>query len=68
MTTEFQFWYRDPHKVIHNIFKNPELVDAIDYIPYRDFVNGKRRYRDFMSGDWAWDQCVSVPMKNANTR
>ena len=38
---------------------NPDLADGIDYVPYRDFEGGKRRYCDFMSGDWAWRQCVS---------
>jgi len=59
MATEYQLWYCDPRKVIHGILKNPELINSIDYVPYRDFVNGKQRYCDFMSGDWAWDQCVS---------
>ena len=59
MTTDYQVWYRDPRKVIHTIFSNPDLVDGIDYVPYREFdSNGKRRYCDFMSADWAWKQCV----------
>ena len=61
MTTEYQFWYRDPRKVIRGILANPELADAIDYIPYREFGDGGRRYCDFMSGNWAWDQCVRAP-------
>lgn len=60
MTTKYQLWYRDPRKVIHNILANPDLADGIDYVPYREFENEKRRYCDFMSGDWAWKQCVSV--------
>jgi hypothetical protein len=59
MNTEYQLWYRDPRKVIHNIFANPDLADGIDYVPYRDFEDGKRRYSDLMSGNWAWRQCVS---------
>ena len=58
MTTEYQVWYRDPRKVIHNILANPELANGIDYVPYREFINSKRRYCDFMSGNWAWKQCV----------
>jgi hypothetical protein len=60
MTTNYHIWYRDPQKVIHNIFANPDLADGIDYTPYREFENEKRRYCDFMSGDWAWMQCVRV--------
>lgn len=59
MTTSYQLWYRDPREVIHNILANPDLADGIDYVPYHDFKDGKRRYCDFMSGDWAWRQCVS---------
>ena len=59
MTTEYQLWYRDPRKVIHNIFANPDLVNDIDYVPYRDFEDGKCRYCDFMSDNWAWRQSVS---------
>ena len=54
MTTNFQLWYRNPRKVIHNILTNPALADSIDYIPYRELENGKRCYCDFMSGNWAW--------------
>lgn len=60
MTTEYQLWYRDPRAIIRNILANPDLADGIDYIPYREFLDGKRRYSDFMSGDWAWSQCVCV--------
>lgn len=59
MNDTYQLWYRDPRKVIHNIFANPDLADGIDFVPYHDFEDGKRRYCDFMSGDWAWRQCVS---------
>ena len=58
MMAEYQLWYRDPRQVIHNILSNPEFASGIDYAPRRDFQNEKRRYCDFMSGDWAWDQCV----------
>jgi len=59
MTTEYQLCYRDPRKVIHGILENPDLADGIDYVPYCEFKGGKRQYCDFMSGDWAWKQCVS---------
>ena len=60
MTTDYQVWYRDPRKVIHEIFANPDLASGIDYIPYHEFENDVRRYGDFMSGDWAWNQCVRM--------
>lgn len=58
MATDYQLWYRDPRQVIHNLFKNPDLINGIDYVPYREFDGDERRYSDFMSGDWAWKQCV----------
>ena len=61
MDEEYQLWYRDPRTVVHNILANPDFSATLDYIPYRDFQDGKRRYCDFMSGNWAWDQCVSIP-------
>ena len=60
MTTDYQVWYRDPRKVVHEIFANPDLASGIDYVPYREFENEVRRYGNFMSGDWAWTQCVRV--------
>jgi hypothetical protein len=60
MTTEYQLWYRDPRKVIHNILGNPDLVNDIDYVSYPDPDDGKCRYCDFMSSDWAWKQSVSL--------
>jgi len=64
MTTDYEVWYRDPREVIHNIFANPDLVDGFDYVPYREFENGKRQYSDLMSGDWAWNQCVCIPPRS----
>ena len=58
MDTKYQLWYYDPRQVIHHLFENPEFASGIDYAPHRDFQNDCRQYRDFMSGDWAWDQCV----------
>lgn len=58
MLAKYQLWFRDPRRVIHNIFSNPEFASDIDYVPHRDFQDEERRYQDFMSGDWAWEQCV----------
>lgn len=57
---EYQLWYCDPRQVIHNILGNPEFASGIDYTPHRDFQDENRQYHDFMSGDWAWDQCVCI--------
>ena len=60
MATKYQLWYRDPRQVIHHILMNPEFASGIDYAPRRDFCEEERRYQDFMSGNWAWDQCVRM--------
>jgi len=60
MDHTYDVWYRDPRVVIKNIFSNADFDGEIDYMPYRDFLeDGSRRYKDFMSGDWAWEQAVS---------
>jgi len=60
-------WYRDPRAVIKNIFSNADFDGEIDYMPYREFSeDGSRRYKDFMSGDWAWDQAVRMSYLIAN--
>ena len=58
MREEYNVWFRDPRKIVHGILGNPEFSNGIDYIPYRDFTDGKRRWSEFMSGDWAWEQAV----------
>ncbi|KAF9642580.1 hypothetical protein BDM02DRAFT_3071311, partial [Thelephora ganbajun] len=57
MEAQYQLWYHDPRQVIHHIFTNPEFASGIDYTPHHDFQDEKRLYCDFMSRDWAWDQC-----------
>ncbi|KIM41784.1 hypothetical protein M413DRAFT_27359 [Hebeloma cylindrosporum] len=53
----YDVWYRDPRVVVTNQLKNPDFATEMDFAPkeVRD-ENGKRRYCDFMSGDWSWRQ------------
>ena len=60
MTTNYQVWYRDPRSIIHSIFANPDLAGNMDYVPYHQFENDEWRYCDFMSGNWAWRQCIRL--------
>ena len=57
---DHEVWFRDPRAVIHNMLANPDFKDEIDYAPFREFVgpDGERQLKDFMSGDWAWNQAV----------
>ncbi|KAG2133730.1 hypothetical protein DEU56DRAFT_757071 [Suillus clintonianus] len=60
MEQSHEVWFRDPHTVIKNMLANPDFKGGIDYTPYREFQekDEQRRYKDFMSGDWAWQQAV----------
>lgn len=58
MTKEYCVWFRDPRKVMHAMLANKDFDGEIDYSPHRIFVGGKRKFSNFMSGDWAWRQAV----------
>ncbi|KAK0191768.1 hypothetical protein F5146DRAFT_981835 [Armillaria mellea] len=57
MNAEFDVWFRDPRALLENQLGNPDFVHEIDFAP-KCVVdsNGKCRYQDFMSGNWAWRQ------------
>ncbi|EMD34567.1 hypothetical protein CERSUDRAFT_67025 [Gelatoporia subvermispora B] len=61
---EYDVWFRDPRTVIHNILANPDFRGEFDYTPIRDHVpeklGGGLRRRNFMSGDWAWNQATQI--------
>jgi hypothetical protein len=60
MDKTHEVWYRDPRAVVEKLLENTEFKDSFDYAPYQEFVNGKRRWSDFMSANWAWKQSVRV--------
>ncbi|KAG1831429.1 hypothetical protein DFJ58DRAFT_719578 [Suillus subalutaceus] len=62
MDDEFEVWYRDPRAMAHNILANPDYKDEIDYVPFREYdaSDSTRRWKDFMSGDWAWQQADTI--------
>jgi hypothetical protein len=70
MDDEFNVWYRDPRAMAHNILANPTFKDEIDYTPFREYdaSDKTRRWKDFMSGDWAWKQSVCFPSITARDR
>lgn len=58
---EYTVLFRDPRLVLRNQLGNPDFARDIDFVPKRVYgPNGKRVYKDFMSGDWVWEQAVSV--------
>ncbi|KAI9436926.1 hypothetical protein H4582DRAFT_2077977 [Lactarius indigo] len=62
MTATYQICYRDPRVVIHGMLAHPGFKDHMDYVPYREYdpKTQKRRWQDFMSGDWAWIQADEI--------
>lgn len=54
----YEVWFRDPLKTLEQMLANPNFKSEFDVAPKRLFNNGKRLYRDLMTGNWAWLQCV----------
>ncbi len=60
MTQKFEVWFRCPRKTIHSILANPEFKNGFNTAPYREYTpDGKRKYTNLFSGNWAWRQAVS---------
>ncbi|KAI0309694.1 hypothetical protein OF83DRAFT_1088887 [Amylostereum chailletii] len=68
MDEEYEVWTRDPLTIAHQHLSNRDFDGEWDYVPYCEFVKGEdatqekpegcRKYKDFMSGNWAWKQCM----------
>jgi hypothetical protein len=57
--SEYELWYRDPEIVLRNMLDNPDFDGEFDYSPYVEVdVDDKRRWSDYMSGNFAWRQCI----------
>ncbi|KII95844.1 hypothetical protein PLICRDRAFT_170442 [Plicaturopsis crispa FD-325 SS-3] len=62
MVTEYEVWYRNPRTVLRNQLANPNAgASGFDAAPFREFdSNNKRRYQNFMSGNWAYQQADAI--------
>jgi hypothetical protein len=61
MTAQYNVWYRDPLELVRNMLTNPNFDGEIEFSPYHDYTTDNKRYwKNLMSGDWAWNQAVSV--------
>ncbi|EMD30431.1 hypothetical protein CERSUDRAFT_27999, partial [Gelatoporia subvermispora B] len=60
----YEVIYRDPREVVKEIIANPSFDGEFDYTPKREHLpnNAGLRRKDFMSGDWAWDQATHGAM------
>ncbi|KAJ6472013.1 hypothetical protein C8R45DRAFT_1164738, partial [Mycena sanguinolenta] len=57
----YEIWYRDPEVVISNMLDNPDFHGAFDTKPYVHLnSNGKRRWHDFMSANFAWNHATKI--------
>ncbi|KAF8130555.1 hypothetical protein EV363DRAFT_1399062 [Boletus edulis] len=58
MDDVYDVWMRDPESVIGQIIDNPGFTRLMDLTPFREFetASNDRRWQDFMSGDWAWEE------------
>lgn len=65
---EYDVWYREPLELIRSLVDNPALEGEFDYVPFREYqpkedsddINDKERvFRNYMSGNFAWEQAVS---------
>ncbi|KAG1767859.1 hypothetical protein EV702DRAFT_1182058 [Suillus placidus] len=47
---------------VRNMLANPTYTNEFDYRPYREYSteNDQRQWKDFMSGNWAWDQADEI--------
>jgi Plavaka transposase len=60
-TATYEVWHRDVLTVMEHQLGSADFVGEIDYAPKRVFsLDGRRQYMDLMSGNWAWQQAVSI--------
>ena len=61
MKTGHEVWFREPHLLFKKMLENPNFKNSFDYAPYRQYdTHDQCCYENFMSGDWAWKQAVSI--------
>lgn len=61
MLDEHVVWFRDPQTVVKNMLANPDFDGKFDYAPRCDYdLKGNRRWKNFMSADWAWKHAVRI--------
>lgn len=57
----YEVIFRDPKTILQNQLSNPAFNGSCDYSPRLVFGDKHERvWSDFMTGNWAWRQCVGV--------
>ncbi|KAI1781722.1 hypothetical protein LXA43DRAFT_907952 [Ganoderma leucocontextum] len=58
---EYPVFFRDPRPVLQNQLGNTDFAGDIDFVPKHIFgPDGRRIFKDFMSGDWVWSQADKI--------
>lgn len=61
MVAEYDVWCRDIKTIMENMLSNPDFDGEIDYAAKQVFEeDGQRQFRDFMPGNWAFKQSMSL--------
>jgi hypothetical protein len=61
MNEKYNWYFRDPRLLALQLLANPDFDKRFDTAAYQEFKpNGSRRYKNFMSARFAWEQSVSV--------
>jgi hypothetical protein len=60
----YDVWFRDPLAVLKSQLSNQDFAKEMDFAPKKvlDTLTNRRRYQDFMSGEWAWRQAVCATL------
>ncbi|KAF8915774.1 hypothetical protein CPB85DRAFT_1374970 [Mucidula mucida] len=63
----YQIWYQDPDTVISNMLANPDFASEFNASPYVHIgPNGKRRWSEFMSGNFSIIMLYTMIFENGN--
>lgn len=61
MLDSYEVHFQDPREVVRDMLQNSDFDGEFDFVPYREYSRSKeRRWRDFFSADWAWNQAVRL--------
>ncbi|KIL58007.1 hypothetical protein M378DRAFT_15867 [Amanita muscaria Koide BX008] len=64
----WDIWYRDPREVLKAQLSNRDFANEMDFASkiVVDREKRTRRYQDFMSGEWAWEQSDILACNDEN--
>lgn len=55
----YTFYMRDVLRSVEVMAESSDFDGKFDYVPYKEFgPDGRRRWSNLMSGQWAWRQAV----------